>query len=272
MAHGSRQMDDLGRAAEDSDWLDHAVRIGLVAYGAVHLTIAWLALQLAFGDSSGSASNTGALQQLSQQPFGAIAIWLIALGMLLLVVWRVIEAAAGHREYDGGELLRKRLGSVAKAVLYGVIAVSALKVAMGSGSSGGSDSTTAKLMDLPGGQLIVGLVALAIIGYGAFQIHRAWTEKFKEHLSSEGTSGETGRAYVLFGKAGYAAKGTAVIIVGGLFAYAAITHEAKKSGGLDQALHKVLEQPFGPYLLGLIAIGIGCYGLFCFARARHLSR
>jgi hypothetical protein len=25
-------------------------------------------------------------------------------------------------------------------------------------------------------------------------------------------------------------------------------------------------------LLGLIAIGIGCYGLFCFARARHLSR
>ena len=34
----------------------------------------------------------------------------------------------------------------------------------------------------------------------------------------------------------------------------------------------MLQQPFGPVLLGLIAIGIGCYGLFCFARARHLSR
>ncbi|MGZ4457203.1 MAG: DUF1206 domain-containing protein, partial [Nocardioides sp.] len=31
-------------------------------------------------------------------------------------------------------------------------------------------------------------------------------------------------------------------------------------------------QPFGPFLLGLIAVGIACYGLFCFARARHLSR
>jgi hypothetical protein len=33
----------------------------------------------------------------------------------------------------------------------------------------------------------------------------------------------------------------------------------------------VLQQPFGPVLLVLIAAGIACYGLFCFARARHLS-
>jgi hypothetical protein len=61
-------------------------------------------------------------------------------------------------------------------------------------------------------------------------------------------------------------------IVGGLFGYAGITHEASKSGGLDQALHTVLEQPFGPLLLGVIALGIVCYGLFCFAQAKHPSR
>ena len=33
----------LGRQAENSDWLDHAIRVGLVAYGLVHLMIAWLA-------------------------------------------------------------------------------------------------------------------------------------------------------------------------------------------------------------------------------------
>jgi len=60
--------------------------------------------------------------------------------------------------------------------------------------------------------------------------------------------------------------------VGGLFLYAGFTHDPKKSGGLDQALHKVLEQPFGQLLLVAIGVGIGCYGLFCFARARHLSR
>jgi len=127
-------------------------------------------------------------------------------------------------------------------------------------------------MDLPAGTWIVGLIGLAIIGYGISQIVRAWTEKFRENLDAEGKSGESGRAYILFGKVGYIAKGVAVGVVGGLFVYAAATHNAKKSGGLDQALHKVLQQPFGEFLLLAIAVGIGCYGLFNFARARHLSR
>ena len=62
-------------------------------------------------------------------------------------------------------------------------------------------------------------------------------------------------------------------MIGGLFVYAAIDHHAKKSGGLDQALHKVLAPArSGRSCSSLIAAGIGCYGLFCFARARHLSR
>ena len=120
-------------------------------------------------------------------------------------------------------------------------------------------------MDLPAGQLIVGAVGLAIIAYGISLIVRGWTEKFREHLDAQGQSGKDGSAYVLLGKVGYIAKGIAIGIVGGLFGYAAITHDAKKSGGLDQALQTVLEQPFGPVLLTAIGVGIGAYGLFCFA-------
>jgi hypothetical protein len=263
--------DDLGERARDSDWLDHAIRAGFIAYGIVHLMVAWLAAQLAFGEQEGSASSTGALQELAQQSFGTILIWVIAIGMFLLVLWRLLEAAVGDEDEESGRL-RKRLTSLVKAVIYGSIAVSAVRVATGSGSGGGSDSMTAKLMDLPGGQLLVGAIGVAIIGYGANLVRRAWTEKFREHLDAEGKSGDTGKAYVWFGKAGYMAKGVAFAIVGGLFCYAAVTHRAKKSGGLDVALHKVLQQPFGEVLLLAIAVGIACYGLFCFARARHLSR
>ena len=262
-----------GREANDSDWLDYAIRAGLVAYGIVHLMIAWLAAQLALGEQEGKASSTGALQELAEGAFGTILIWLIAVGMILLVLWRLLEAALGHEDEDGKEQIRKRLGSLAKAVIYGAIAVSAVKVATGSSSQGGgSDSMTAQLMDLPAGRWIVAGVGLAIIAYGANLVRRAWTEKFREHLSAEGKSGEVGKAYIWFGKAGYMAKGISIAIVGGLFCYAAYTHEPNKSGGLDVALHKVLEQPFGQFLLLAIAAGIACYGLFCFARARHLSR
>jgi hypothetical protein len=265
----------VGREAQQSDWVDHAARIGLVAYGVMHLVVAWLALQLAFGDREGSASSQGAVHELAQQPFGEVLVWALGLGMVLLVVWQGIEALFGHRQHDGKKRLWKRLASAGKAVVYAVIAVTAIKTATGS-SSGSSeqqtDSYTAKLMDLPGGQLLVGAVGLTILGIGGYFVLRAWTEKFAKELDAEGKSGSTGTAYLWFGKIGYTAKGVAFGIVGALFVYAALTHEPDKSGGLDQALTELLDKPFGPFLLGLVAVGIGCYGLFCFARARHLSR
>jgi hypothetical protein len=33
-----------------------------------------------------------------------------------------------------------------------------------------------------------------------------------------------------------------------------------------------MQQPFGPYLLFAVGIGIACYGLFSLAQARHLDR
>ncbi|MCY4727332.1 DUF1206 domain-containing protein [Nocardioides sp. STR2] len=260
--------------AHNSDWMDHAIRAGLVAYGVVHLLVGWLALQLAFGEKEDSASNSGALHYLAQQPMGGVLVWLIAVGMFLLVLWRLLEFAFGFRdESDDAKRWRKRATSLFKAVIYGAIGWSAVQVATHSGGGGGgTDSTTAKLMDLPGGQLIVGLVGLAIIGYGGSLVYRGWTEKFREHLDAQGQSGQDGSVYVLMGKIGYIAKGVAIAIVGGLFCYAAITHDPKKSGGLDQALQTVLEQPFGQVLLTAIALGIAAYGVFCFARARHLSR
>ncbi len=264
---------DAAEQVHDSDWLDHAIRAGLVAYGVVHLLVAWLALQLAFGEREDKASNSGALRYLTEQPLGEVLVWLVAVGMFLLVVWRLLEFAFGHdEESDTTKRWRKRAMSLGKAVIYGALGWSAVKTAVGEGSKGGTDSTTAKLMNLPGGQLIVGAVGLAIIGYGVSLIVRGWAEKFTEHLDAKGQSGKDGSAFVLLGKVGYIAKGIAIMIVGGLFGYAAVTHEAKKSGGLDQALQTVLRQPYGPVMLTVIAAGIAAYGLFCFARARHLSR
>lgn len=266
---------DTAESVHDSPWLDHAIRAGLVAYGAVHLLVAWLAVQLAFGSKDGQASNSGALQYLAQQPMGKVLVWLIAVGMLLLVVWRLLEFGFGFdQESDDKKRWRKRATSLGKAVIYGALGWSAIKTAVGSGSSkgGGTDGTTAKIMDLPGGQLMVGAIGLAIIGYGISLIIRGWTEKFREHLDAQGQSGDDGSAFVLLGKVGYIAKGVAIGMVGGLFTYAAITHEAKKSGGLDQALQTILQQPFGQVLLTAIGLGIAAYGLFCFARARHLDR
>lgn len=257
-----------------SPWVDRLAMAGLVTFGVVHLVFAWLALALAFGDRKGKASTTGAVQELAEKPFGTVMVWAVVVGMLGLVLWQAVEAAAGHRREDGAKRTVKRLASAGKAIVYLVIGVSAGKIAMG-GRSGGekkTDSLTAKLMDLPGGQLLVGVVALAIIGTGIGLFVVAYRESYLKRMDGEGTSGQTGRLYRWAGRCGHAAKGVALLVVGGLFGYAAITHKPKESGGLDVALRTVLDQPFGPLLLGVIALGLACYGLFCFAQARHLDR
>jgi hypothetical protein len=271
MADLTDQAEQLGRRANRSTWTDRAVRVGMVAYGIVHLTIAWLGIQLAFGNHSGSASRNGALNQLAQQPFGRIVVWVVAIGMFLLVLWKLLEAFIDSTLEDGAKKVLKPATNIGKAIVYGTLGVSAVHVAMGSKSKSKTSDYTAKLMDQPFGRWLVGIVGLAIIGYGAYLAYRGWSEKFLEHLDPQGRSGDAGKAYKLFGKLGYIAKGIAIAVIGVLFGYAAIDHKAKKSGGLDQALHKVLHQPFGPVLLFVISVGIGCYGLFCFARARHLS-
>lgn len=269
----SARADDLGRRADDSDLFDHAVRVGLAAYGIVHLLIAWLAAQLAFGDSAGSASGSGALSELAQQPFGQVLLWIVGLGFYALVVWQLVEALLGHRAEDGAKRIFSRAGSAGRAVVYAVLGTSALKIAIGSGgSSEGTDTLTSRVMSLPLGQLLVGAVGLVILGIAGGLVYKGFTEKFREDLEARGNVGHRGRLYVGLGKAGYISKGLALAVVGGLFIYAAWTHDPQKSGGLDQALKTVLEQPFGTPLLLVIAAGLACFGLFCFAWARHLDR
>ena len=271
----ARTAKSTAREAHGSDTLDHLARAGLVAFGVVHLVLGWLALQLALGDREGSTSTSGAIQTLVEQPLGPAIVWAVALGMALLVVWQGLEALLGHRDHDGIDRVRKRVTSAGKAVVYAVIAVSAARKASGDGGGSGerqTDSMTAEVMSWPGGQLIVGAVGLAIVGVGAALVYKGVTDRFLRDLEAAGASGDAGTAYTWLGRAGYAAKGVSLGVVGGLFCYAAATHDAQESGGLDQALRQVLEQPFGPVLLGAIGIGIACFGVFCFAWARHLSR
>ncbi|MCL8024245.1 DUF1206 domain-containing protein [Nocardioides bruguierae] len=261
--------------------LHTAGRIGMAAYGVVYILVGWLALQLAIGSGgdNANASSSGAIHQLAQQPLGAVLVWAVAIGLIALVVWQLSQAIWGHTDEDGAKMWAKRGKSLAKAVTYGFIAASAIQVAVadstggGGGGGGGSstDSWTARLMSAPAGQLLVGAVGLFIIGLGVYYVVKAYTERFRKELDGEGKSGQSGRALLILGKVGYTARGIAFGVVGGLFVYAAATHSAKQSGGLDQALLTIRDAPAGPWLLGAVAVGIACYGVFCLARAKHLT-
>jgi hypothetical protein len=95
---------------------------------------------------------------------------------------------------------------------------------------------------------------------------------YAENLSAEGRRGDGGRVYLLAGRIGYFSKGVGACLVGSIICYAAVTHDPRRSGGLDQAVRDLVHWPAGGPVLIAIAAGIACYGVFCWARSRHLHR
>lgn len=265
--------EEVGRRAERSDVIDHAVRLGMVPYGLLHLVIAWLGVELALGHRSDKVSSQGAFHQLAQSPVGKAVLSAVALGLVLMVIWQGLEAVFGHADKSGTGLWFRRIRSGVTAVLYTVLVVSAVRAVLGNSSSGsGAKSWTARLLDLPMGQVLVAVTGFAVLAVGVGMSWYSLTGGYASNLAAEGRRGESGRLYLFFGRAGYLAKGITTGLVGVVIGYAAVTHDPQKSGGLDQAVRDLVHAPFGSPLLIALATGIACYGLFCFARARHLNR
>jgi len=271
VSNANDQAEQKARKVNDNPWFERGVRVGLIGYGIVHLLIGWLALQLAFGDRSGSPDQQGALQQIAQESYGDVLLWTIGIGLLFMAVWQVFEALWGHTSRDEPKRTIKRVGSAGKVVIYAIVGISSIKFAMEAQSGGKSstDSMTADLMKQTAGQWLVAAVGIVIIVVGVMQVKRGVTKSFTKDLTGDATSGTSGTAVERFGQVGYISKGIAVGVVGFLFVWAAWDHDPKKAGGLDTALRKILDQPFGPVLLGAIALGIIAFGLYCFAWAKY---
>lgn len=264
---------EVERGAGRSAALDIAVRVGLGAYGFVHLLIAWVTLSLVFGGSTGKATGKGALAQLADDVLGQLTLAAIALCFLALVVWQLLAAGVGYRDRAGLSRHLMRAGAFARAVTYGYLGYSAARLALeGRSASGGSpDSTTAKLMSVPAGELLVAGVGLVAAGIGVGLVVFGLGKQFLDQLDEEARNQDRRIPIVLLGQAGYVIKGFAFVVIGVLLGWAAYTHDPKKSGGLDAALHTLLGQSLGTVAIVVVGAGMGAFGLYLLARSRHLD-
>lgn len=271
MGEARSAMTAAARSAGGSAWFERGIRVGLVAYGVIHLLIGWLALQLAFGHRSGSPDQQGALHQIAQEPWGRPLLWVIAVGLVVLALWQVSEAWFGHHADDGLKRTAKRLGSAGRVVVYLLLAVAAARTAMGEASSGkkSEDQLTGQLLQMPGGRLLVAAVGLGVIAVAVVLAKKGVTTSFDKDLDRQGSSGTSGTAVIRLGQVGYVAKGVALAVIGGLLVWAAWAYDADKAGSLDVALRTLLDQSVGPWLLVAVAAGIVCFGLYCLAWARY---
>ena len=250
-------------------WIERLARLGFAARGALYVIIGVLALEVAAGHGGKNASQKGAIHAIANQPFGKVLLVLLAIGLFGYALWQLIRGIVGVEQEGGEESGAFSRGSdLLSAAAYAAMLYFTISVLTGSG--GGSGTTSGGgILGGSGGTAAVTVLGLALIGVGAWFCYRGWTEKFMKHFKQAEMPQAVEQAVRRIGKAGNIARGIVFGIVGGFMVHSALAYSSKKPVSLDSALHRLAHHPYGTFLLAVVAAGLICFGVYCFAEARY---
>ncbi|MFI7633275.1 DUF1206 domain-containing protein [Nonomuraea sp. NPDC049400] len=253
----------MARRAADSPVMEKLARVGLVCRGVLYGLIGVLAVQIALGQGGREADKSGAIGTVADLPFGAVLLWVMAVGFAALALWQASEAIFGH-----GKVV-ERVEAGCRVVVYVFVCTALLTLLLG-GKSKSDDKTshdlTAKLLDLPAGQLIVGAIGLGIVALGVYWVRCGLKKEFRKELRPMSP-----RAHMVMdrlGLAGYLARGMIAGLAGVFVVQAAVTFDSDKAGGIDATLRAFADTPAGPWLLVVVALGLLLFAGYCFGEAR----
>ena len=266
-----REAKSTGDAIAHARWFEWLARAGLVARGAIYGIIGVLALEVAFGTGGKTTNQKGALAEIAQQPGGKILLVLMAIGLFGYAFWRLLRAAVGHgpEETDDG---KERLKGLDSGIAYASLFITCLSILFGSSGSGGSgspDKATGGVLGWPGGQFIVAIAGLVLIGVGLYQGYEGVKKKFLEKSKTEEMSEKTEKVFTALGVAGHLARMVVFALIGYFLMKAAIDFDPKKAVSVDGALAALAKASYGPVLLGIVAAGMVAFGAYSVADARY---
>jgi len=254
-------------------WVERLARLGYAAKGIVYAIVGVLAVQAAVGSGGKTTDTTGALGTVAAQPFGKILLILLTLGLIGYVIWSFVQAIKDpEHKSDDAKSWARRLGYAFTGLAYGSLAISAIQLIRGSGGGGGGNSQedwTARVLAQPFGQWLVGLTGAFIIGLGFYQFYKAYKAKFRKQMKLQEMTSTEEMWATRIGRFGEAARGIVFTIIGFFLIQAARQSDPNEVRGLDGALQALAQQPYGPWLLGIVALGLVAYGIHMGVQARY---
>jgi hypothetical protein len=272
---------DGAQAAARSTRLRWVASAGLLGYAAIHLLVGYLAWSLAWQQRSPTTSgrratdSSGALALVADSGLGgALLLWAIAVGMAGLCIWQAVEVLRHHRHLPPPGERRGALAQLVKTVgtacLYGYLSYSAARTALGYGTGRGQEKRTVSgVLSLPGGQLVVLAVAVVVGVIGAYLAQKGVRSQFAGEIDLDRFSPALRTVVLRLSQVGFVLKGIALVLVGVVVGWAALTSHPERGAGLDGALRTIAGEPFGRWLLTVIAVGLAAFSVYCLARARH---
>lgn len=241
-------------------------RLGYAARGLVYVLLGWIAL------SSGKALSTGeAVQAFSDLPGGSILLPLLAVGLFGYGAYKIYSAVLDlDNKGDDAKAWVVRGARVIGGGGYWLLAYIAAKqvfkgkdgaveAGQSEGSGGAKQDAAAQVADAAGGDLLLTLVGLVVLGVAVAQLVIAYKAKFMDEMPGAPPLVKPA------GQVGYAARAVVIGIVGYFVVQAGIDGERLRSFG--DALALLREDHAG--LFKLIAAGLLLFGVVSLMMARY---
>lgn len=266
--------DRVEDAVQERPWLETVTKVGWIAKGVVYLLMGLTAVSVAQQERPGEeASPEGSLGRVVEQPGGRLLLGVLAVGLVLYALWRVLSVAVirGHELTDWLE----RIGYGFSASFYAVLAWTAARATIRDVKP--EDSNTIErlsrtLLESTAGRWLLGAIGLVTIGVGVyFIIEKAIRRSFTDDLRGVNGDGDDGleNGVVVAGVVGWLGRGIVTALVGFFVLRAAWRFDASEARGFDRALREVAGTQTGSILVWVSAIGLIVYGVYCLVSARY---
>jgi hypothetical protein len=250
-------------------WVSRIVRLGYLAKGVIYTSIGALAMRVAFGMRGGRLTDpSGVLLQILRQPFGMALLTIIGIGIVGYAAYYLFEAIADLRHKGGGVRgWRARSLTIIKSVVYGTVGVQALRIVFaGDRPSSNPDYGANVVMHFPFGWVLLVLIGAGVAIYGIVQINMAWEGRADEDIDVARLRHDASWVLTL-GRAGTAARGVILIMMGVALALAGANGKPSQAAGYRDVLSTVASTD--PWLLAAMGSGLLCFGLYQLFHARY---
>ncbi|MBD2260250.1 DUF1206 domain-containing protein [Pseudanabaena sp. FACHB-2040] len=255
-----------------SKWIDTFARLGYATKGIIYSLIGLLALLAAFQAGGQTTDSQGVLTTLAGQPFGKFMLFLIGIGFACYALWRLIEVVKDpeHPNSSGAESVFHRLSYLVKVGIYGGLAFTAFKLAMGSGGESGSSSqdSVARIMALPLGRWLIALGGAIVLGGAFYEMYRGFKAKFRGKLKLQEMSADERTWATRVGRLGLIARSIVFSLIGIFALQAAYYTNPSRIQDPGEAL-QTLQQWANPWVFAVMALGLLAYGIHMFFMARY---
>ncbi|KIC23100.1 MULTISPECIES: DUF1206 domain-containing protein [unclassified Leisingera] len=258
----SRRDDPAENSARGFAWAVPLMRAGYAGRGLVYLLVGGASLWSIW--HGGSAEGTGEAMGRLQGALGTAILLLIALGMAAYAIWRAVDSIWDLEDYGNSPKgLIARAGMITTGLVHLGLSGLAITVLLGRSEGLGKTELVNRLLASPGGQAAAGIAGALTLGAGGYYLHKAWSEGYRDHM--QGNPATLHLNLVL--KAGMAAHGVVIAIIGFLMMQAAAYASSHEAGGIGTAFNWLQDKTYGQILVTFLCIGLLGFSLVCFVNA-----